>query len=130
MPEPIVPNKNASMSSRLTWADPKASVAASTKRSSALLSHRSPNGVQPIPTIVTWSRIPLDAMSVTLLARRGPDRSGFPEIVMHPVRRREEATERHLHAVANLDRTGVNVSEFAPEPATAVKVDHRRNDWR
>ena len=50
------------MSFRSMPADVVASVVASTRRSLVLLSHRSPNGVQPIPTIATRSRIPLLAI--------------------------------------------------------------------
>ena len=58
-PEPIVPSQNASMSSSVTPADSIVSFAASVSRSSTPLSQRSPNGVQPIPTMATWSRMPL-----------------------------------------------------------------------
>ncbi len=51
------------MSFMSTPADATHSTAASVNRSSALLSHSSPKGVHPMPTIATRSRIPLLAMS-------------------------------------------------------------------
>src|ERR1700736_1018824 len=116
--EPIVPSQKASTSSSLTWADPRASVAASISRSSALLSHRSPNSVHPIPTIATRSRIPLDAMSLTLL-----DGSCLPKIVVDAVGSREQASKGHLDPIADLDRCGVDVGQLAAQPSAAVEVD-------
>jgi len=50
------------MSFRSIPADAVASFVASTSRSLTLLSQRSPNDVQPMPTIATRSRIPLLAI--------------------------------------------------------------------
>src|SRR4051812_34034362 len=80
IPERIVPSQYASTSS----ADSsgvllKQAWAASTSRSSALLPQCSPNGVQPIPTTATRSRMPLLAIG-RLLAGQRP---GLPEVVVH-----------------------------------------------
>src|SRR5579859_3746995 len=118
MPEPIVPSQKASTSPSWMCADAKASIEASSSRSSALLSQRSPNSVQPIPTIATRSRMPLDAISLTLLG--GP---GLPEIVVHAIGRREQPAKGHLDAVTDLDRGRLDVGQLAPQPSAAVEVD-------
>ena len=74
-PDAIVPSQNASMSFSATPADAIVSVAASVSRSSTPLSQRSPNGVHPIPTIATRSRMPLLLIS-SLLHSASPPR-GF-----------------------------------------------------
>ena len=59
MPDVMVPSQKASTS----WIDMPAEAAASVDdsimRSSTPLSHSSPNRVQPIPMMATWSRMPL-----------------------------------------------------------------------
>src|SRR5258705_9101590 len=117
-------------------AEATASVAASTSRSPTLLSQRSPNCVQPIPTIATRSRIPLLAMISsfegqgpatedpdTPLKSRAPGRSsarplrcrsGLPEIVVHAVGGVELA-ERHLDPIADLDGLRIDVGHLALE---------------
>jgi hypothetical protein len=70
-PEPIVPSQNASTSSSATPAEVSASVDASMSRSSVDLSQCSANGVHPMPTMATLSRIPCEAMAQL------PPRSGF-----------------------------------------------------
>ena len=55
-------------------ADGAASVAASVRRSSTPLSQSSPNRVQPMPMMATWSRIPLLAIVPRLLAPLRPAR--------------------------------------------------------
>src|ERR1700734_825532 len=92
------------MSFMSTPADATHSTAASVNRSSALLSHSSPKGVHPMPTIATRSRIPLLAMSAVLLLLRAGFRAplvvehgpGLPEVIMHALCR-IEAPEGHLH---------------------------------
>src|SRR5438105_14006080 len=105
MPEPIVPSQNASTSSSLTPAEPSASFVESTSSSSTPLSQCSPKGVQPMPTIATRSRIPCEAMRSTAFLLRAfgaTYRSCFPEVIVHAVGG-EQAPERHLDAIANLD---------------------------
>jgi hypothetical protein len=61
------------------------------------LSHSSPNLVQPMPMMATWSRMPLLAMPTPL--RSGPggplNGAGLPEVIVHALRR-VDAPERHL----------------------------------
>src|SRR5919197_2366583 len=91
-------------------------------RSSIERSQCSPNGVHPIPTIATRSRIPLLAI---VLASCGPC---LPEVVVdaaggvHPA-------ERHLDAGADVDVAGAAVGQLAAEAPAAVEVD-RRGDRR
>src|SRR6266480_2389618 len=106
MPEPIVPNQKASTSSLATPAESKAAVAESTSRSSAPLSQCSPNGVHPMPTMATRSRMPLDAVY------------------------RADLAERHLDPVADGDAPGVDVGHLAAEAAAAVEVDDGGDDGR
>ena len=62
-PDVMVPSQKASMSWIDIPADAAASVAASVNRSSTPLSHSSPNLVQPMPMMATWSRMPLLPMA-------------------------------------------------------------------
>src|ERR1051326_355161 len=117
MPDPIVPSQNASMSSLVRPADANASVVESMTRSSVLLSQCSPNGVHPIPTMATRSRMPREAMAL-----RSSDRAGLPRVIVDPVDGRD-APEGHLQAVADRDLFGIGVGEFAAQPAAAVEVD-------
>src|SRR3954469_13968156 len=110
MPDIAVPSQYAAVLSLATPADANASFDASMRRSSAPLSQCSPNGVHPMPTIATRSRMPLDAMSLLL----SPKRSGFPEVVVDAVGG-EQPPERHLHTVADRDRLGVDIGELATE---------------
>ena len=57
-PEPIVPSQNASTSSSVMPADFSAADDESISMSSVERSQCSPNVVQPMPTMATWSRIP------------------------------------------------------------------------
>src|SRR5216117_988004 len=118
-------------------AEATASVAASTNKSPTLLSHRSPNCVQPMPTIATRSRMPLLAIYASPW-RSGPCISGprhpsdgtrFPEIVVDAVGG-EELAERHLDPVADLHGLRVDVGHLALEAAAALEVDHRGDDGR
>ena len=69
-PEPMVPSQNASMSPSSAPAEAAAAVADSTKRSSVDLSQCSPNAVQPMPTIATWSLMPCDPIYSPFPANR------------------------------------------------------------
>src|SRR5690348_11737507 len=91
-------------------------------RSSADLSQCSPKGVQPMPTIATWSQIPLDAISARSFVRVA-DRPRLPEIVLHPADF-VQPPERHLDAVADAHAAGVDVGQLALEAAAAVEVEH------
>src|SRR5690606_37710773 len=105
-------------------ASARASTKASTMRSSALRSQRSPKREQPIPRIATLSLIP-EAMSRPLMAdRRQIDRHSLPEIaakitacviVLDP--------EDHPHGHADVQVFhGVNIGEVAEQPAASVKL--------
>src|SRR5262249_23438740 len=74
----------------------------------------------------TRSLIPLLAMS-GLLSAFATNRSRFPEIVVHAVRG-ERTAERHLHAIADLDRGRIDVGQFALKTSSALEVDDRRHD--
>src|SRR5215470_12095902 len=78
-------------------AEPSASLAASIRRSLAPLSQRSPNGVQPMPTIATRSRIPLLAIARSPCGGRvaAPRTFGAP---VDPARSRGHGTSRRLEA--------------------------------
>src|SRR3989442_527878 len=91
----------------------------STSRSLAPLSQCSPNGVQPIPTIATRSRMPLLAMQW----------SRFPEVVVDAAGG-DDAAEGHGHAVADLDGLGIDVGHLGLEPAAALEVEHRDDHRR
>src|ERR1700722_639057 len=69
-PEPNVPSQKASMASMVTPAEPTHSTTASVRRSLTPLSHSSPKGVHPMPTMATRSRIPVLLMCVALLWHR------------------------------------------------------------
>src|SRR5215470_2745602 len=101
-------------------ADAVASLAASTSRSLTPLSQCSANGVQPMPTIATRSRIPLLAI-VCLL--RGPSShrasrflaangAGFPEVIMDAVGG-VEAAKRHLDPLPDGDAFRIDVGHLA-----------------
>src|SRR5215212_4383001 len=108
-PEPMVPSQNASTSSRVTPADFSASWDESMRRSSVDLSQCSPKGVHPMPTMATWSRIPLLAMSVAPFGRA--QRPRFPEVVVDALGG-VEAAERHLDPTADGDRARIDVGEL------------------
>src|SRR5512134_739872 len=109
-----------------TDAELSAAVAASTRRSPTLLSQCSPKGVHPMPMIATRSRMPLLAMAPPSSPAR---RAGLPEIVVHSLGG-EQPSERHLHAVADLDGSRVDVGQLALEAAAALEVDHRGDHRR
>src|SRR3954471_2377672 len=93
----------------------KASLDASSARSSTPLSQCSLNGVQPIPTMATRSLMPWLAMSgllrLGLGGGRGSDRAALPEVVVDAVGR-EQPAEGHLDAVADAHRRGVDVGQL------------------
>src|ERR1035437_3485460 len=138
----MVPNQKASTSSREMPAESTHSTVASVRRSSTLLSHSSPKGVQPIPTIATRSRIPLLAMSASLCSTRvnrpgvlvrcsgtvgqGPS---LPEVIMYPFGG-IEAPKGHLDPGTDGHRLGVDVSHLSPISTAAVEVDHRSEHGR
>src|SRR5215467_5713373 len=90
-------------------ADWYASRAASTSRSSAPLSHCSPKGVQPMPTMATRSLMPLLAMRVSFGSGIAP-----PAVAMPP-RRGSEASPVEGHHLAGSELDAVE----------AAHVDHR-----
>src|SRR5438128_6974354 len=116
----MVPSQKASTSSMPTPAELRASVVESTRSSSVPLSQCSPNGVQPIPTIATRSRIPLDAIASRSLLDGRRLRAGLPEIVVH-VAGGERAPERHLHSISHLHLRGVGVGQLALQPPSPSK---------
>src|SRR2546422_2738040 len=118
-PENSVPSQKASTSRSSMPAEVSASPVASTSRSLAPLSQCSPNGVQPIPTIATRSRMPLLAMQW----------SRFPEVVVDAAGG-DDAAEGHGHAVADLDGLGIDVGHLGLEPAAALEVEHRDDHRR
>src|SRR6185295_11751298 len=107
----------------------KASVAASTRRSSALLSQCSPKGVQPMPTLATLSRMPCDAMSLASCRVALSDGLCLPEVIVHPTGG-EEPTEAHLDPVTDLHGGRIDVSELALEATSTVEVAHTDHDRR
>src|SRR6476660_3491567 len=109
MPDMAVPSQYASTSSLVMPVDANVASAASTRRSSVPLFHCSPKFVQPIPTMATRSLIPCEPMAL-LLVPRSADRARFPEVVVNLVRG-EQLAERHLDAVAHLQRGRVDVGE-------------------
>src|SRR5438132_8944319 len=111
------------MSAGTTPAEAMASPGASTSSSSAPLSQCSPKGVQPIPTMATWSRMPLDAIArpssrgypgprVISEKPPAPGRSCLPEVVVDAVGG-GYPPEGHLHPVADPDRLRFEVGELA-----------------
>src|SRR5437763_15316412 len=93
------------MVSLSTPAEAKASLDASTIRSSAPLSKRSPNWVHPMPTMATRSLIPLLAIAAPQYG------SCFPEVIVDAVGR-EQASERHLHSVTHGELLQLGVGEL------------------
>ena len=65
------------MSSNVSPAEVSAAVVESTSRSSVDFPQCSPNGVHPIPMIVTRSRIPCEAITRLLRWTRRLPRAGF-----------------------------------------------------
>src|SRR2546429_9007259 len=126
MPEPMVPNQKASMSSSLTPAEPRASVVESTRSSSVPLCQCSPKGVHPMPTMATRSRIPLDAIASRSLLDSGRQRAGLPEVVVD-VARGEQPPERHLHPISHLHLARVHVGHLALQPPALVEVHHHHD---
>src|ERR1700722_19610608 len=98
------------------------SAIASTSRSSAERSQRSPNCEQPIATTATLPAIPL-------LAMVSPVQSGLPEVVVH-IARGEQAPEGEFHRRADADSLGFGVGDLAGEPPAAGDVDDRLHDGR
>src|SRR5260370_36751059 len=89
IPDIAVPSQKASMSCLPTPALSRASVVDSMRRSSAALFQCSPNLVQPIPTMATWSLIPCELMPCRLLLGRSrrplrspPDGAALAEAVV------------------------------------------------
>src|SRR5213080_2399180 len=115
------------MSSFVSPAAAKVSSDASISRSSVPLVQCSPKGVQPMPTIATRSLMPCEAMCRPL--RGGPHRAGLPEVVVNVVGG-EQLAERHLDAVADLQRVDVDVGELHGVTSTAVEVDDCERDRR
>src|SRR5262245_33655327 len=141
---PRLPSQNASIWSMARPAEASASCEASSARSPTPLSQCSPNWVQPMPTIATRSRIPLLDMSCLLALRfygRGryawrararrlsAQRSRLPEVVVDAVGGVQTA-ERHLDAVADLDRLRIDVGELTREAAALIEVEHRHHHRR
>src|SRR5205809_7663147 len=90
-----------------------ASSVASISRSSAERSHRSPNALQPMPTIATWSAIPLLANDFRL-----------PEVVVHAVRGVQPAEDR-LNPHTDRDLLRIRVGQLERVPPAAVEIDDR-----
>src|ERR1700758_4581878 len=116
MPDVIVPSQNASTSWIDMPADAAASVEDSIMRSSTPLSHSSPNRVQPMPMMATWSRMPLLPMVGSLAPcvriHCGPvGRSGLPEVIVHALRG-PHAPEGHSHPVADGQLRGHGVGQL------------------
>src|SRR3954451_22084630 len=98
LPELSVPSQNASTSSLvIDGVEAKHCSVASTRRSSAERSQRSPKAVQPMPTMATLSRMPLLANG-----------SHLPEVVVHAAGGVQPA-ERQLQPRADLDVAGRGV---------------------
>src|SRR5690349_9161275 len=127
MPDIAVPSQYASTSSLVTPADLNASSDASMSKSSVPLFQCSPNGVQPMPTIATLSLMPCELMVEVPFAALVADRPGLPEVIVDLVGG-EEAPERHLHSVTDLECVSVGVGEFDGKTTAAVPVDHRERD--
>src|SRR2546423_4402216 len=106
-----------------TPAEANASLEASTMRSSAPLSKRSPNWVHPMPTMATRSLMPLLAIAAPQY------RSGLPEVVVDAVGG-EQTAERHLHSSADRQVVDLGVGELDGHPTATVEVDHREHDRR
>src|SRR5436305_7019928 len=104
-----------------TPAEANASLEASTMRSSAPLSKRSPNWVHPMPTMATRSLMPLLAIAAPQYG------SGLPEIVVDAVGG-EEPAERHLHAVTHRQVLDRGVGELDRQAPAAVEVDDGEHD--
>src|SRR5262245_18261904 len=106
-----------------------ASPAASTSRSSALLSQCSAKGVQPMPTIATLSLMPLLAMPVSLPARWLAPRPRLPEVIVHPPAG-VEPPEGHLELVPDRHPGRLHVRELADEAPAALEIQDRVDDRR
>src|SRR2546423_11391978 len=106
-----------------TPAEANASLEASTMRSSAPLSKRSPNWVHPIPTMATRSLMPLLAIAAPQYG------SCLPEVVVNAVGG-EETPERHLHPIAHGEILHPGVGELDGEPTPAVEVNDSEHDRR
>src|SRR5437763_10307978 len=111
------------MVSLSTPAEAKASLDASTMRSSAPLSKRSPNWVHPMPTMATRSLIPLLAIGAPQYG------SCLPEIVVDAVGG-EQTAERHLDAVTHRQVLDLGVGELDRQAPAAVEVDDGEHDRR
>src|SRR5436190_23108320 len=118
------------MSSLVRPADAKVSVAASSSRSSVERSHRSPNGVQPMPTMATRSQMPRDAISTLLglCCDARPDGTCLPEVVVDAARG-DHTTEGHLHPVTDGDRGGIDIGELTPQATSTIEVNDRAHQW-
>src|SRR3972149_11002707 len=104
-----------------------ASPEASTIRSSASWSQRSPNFEQPMPRIATLSRMPL-AMSCLL---RGTGRCRLPEITRESALRVVVLdAEHHAHRQADTDVCHVHVGEVHQEPPAGIELHHAEDGRR
>src|SRR5207248_11448810 len=92
-------------------------------RSSAPLSKRSPNWVQPMPTMATRSLMPLLAIAAPQY------RSGLPEVVVDAVGG-EQTAERHLHSSADRQVVDLGVGELDGHTTATVEVDDGEHDRR
>src|SRR5207302_8902383 len=98
-----------------------ASLEASTMRSSAPLSKRSPNWVHPMPTMATRSLMPLLAIAAPQYW------SGLPEIVVNAVGG-EQPAERHLHPIAHGEVLHDGVGQLDGQAPATVEVDDGEHD--
>lgn len=87
-----------------------------------LISQRSPNWVQLIPTIATGSRIPRDVMSASLVCAAWPCRSSCGSRVA------PQPAERHLDAIADAHAVLVDIGQLALHRSAAVEVDDGEDD--
>src|SRR5262245_33455923 len=144
-----VPNQAASIWSRSTPASCMASSKASTIRSSALASQRSPNLEQPIPRMTILSLIPVAMVVLSSLVlvvcsgcrslvpaadvpaagrwslMRARHRRRLPE-VPHEAACSVDVLdpEHHAHRRPDLDRSVVDVGEVYHHPASSLELDH------
>src|SRR5271156_1105252 len=125
IPELRVPSQKASISSLSSFGtDVMHSVTASTSKSSAELSHRSPNREQPMATTATLPAIPLLAIAF-------PVQSSLPEVVVY-MARGEQSPKGESHGRADVDSFRFGVGYFAGESPPTGHVDdglHDRRRW-
>src|SRR6185503_612508 len=118
-----VPNHAASIWLRSIPASFRPSSNASTMRSSAFWSQRSPNFEQPMPRTTTLSRIPVAIADSFRRARSG--RRSLPKVSHEaPCRIVFLDAEHHAHRHADLDLAVVDVGEVGHHPAAAFELHH------